>query len=129
MVAASVPADWVRPGIPTTVRATIRNPGDRRTLDLEVTHDGVGVATATVTLRADATHMYPFQVAFAEPREGMVAVNGVRASALTVSATDDTPTDVAGTAGDGGGLPGFVVVLAAAGWLGYRGLRRGGRLP
>jgi hypothetical protein len=76
VVAASVPADWVRPGIPTTVRATIRNPGDRRTVDLEVTHDGVGVATATVTLRPQATYVYDFQVVFSESRNGPVAVEG-----------------------------------------------------
>jgi len=127
VVDASVPADWVRPGIQTTIRATIRNPGpERRTIDLEVTHDDVEVATATVTLRANATRVYAFQVVFSEPRKGQVAVNGVRASSLTVSATDDTPTGVAGTTGDGGSLPGFVVLFAAVVWVGYLGLRRDG---
>jgi hypothetical protein len=126
---AAVPADWVRAGRQTTVRTTIRNPGDRRSVDLQVTHDGQAVASQTVTLRANTTEVYEVRVEFSEPRDGTVAVAGVAAGDLTVAPpSEPSPSGASRTAEDGGtgAASGLFVALLAATLVGLA--RRRGRL-
>jgi hypothetical protein len=83
VIDAVVPADVVRPGVETTVRATVENPNDRELSGtLNVTIDGERVAQKEVSLgpgeRTEVT------IAF-EAQEGTVAVNGVEAGDLRVS--------------------------------------------
>ena len=122
VVDGAVPADWLRAGRSTTVRASIRNPGDLRTVRFQVTHDGARVSTHAVTLRPNSRAVYDLEVAFSEPVNGQVAVDGVVVGELTVAAASE-PTSTPSEMGSSGGAgPAVVVVvsLALAMWLGAR---------
>lgn len=126
VVDGAVPADWLRVGRSTTVRVSVRNPGDQRTVQFEVTHDGAMVSTHAVTLRPNSEAVYELEVAFSEPVNGQVAVDGVVVGELTVAAASEPTSTGSETGSSGGSGPAVVLVvsLALAVWLGAR--RRSG---
>lgn len=112
VIDAVVPADVVRPGVETTVRATVENPNDRE-MDgrLNVTIDGEQVAQQEVSLgpgeRTEVT--IPF-----EAQEGTVAVNGVEAGDLRVSEeVDDEQPNEADPSERAGMDLGYLLLAAA----------------
>jgi len=83
VVAATVPADWVRHGYETTVRATVVNEGNSSGVrKLTVTVDGHPVASETVALGPDERRVVAIEF---EPTSGTVAVEGVSAGRIEVS--------------------------------------------
>lgn len=118
IVAATVPADWVRNGSTTTVRVTVQNTVNRTaTRTLTVTVDGEAVASSAITLqpreRTEVT--IPF-----DATSGTIAVDGVDAGRIQLR--EGTPRSAAGSASDDGlGLlsqlasVGLIVLALAAG--------------
>ena len=110
IVESSVPADQVRVGYETTLRATVENPGDRpATRTVTVTMHGEPVGEREVSLRPGENATV--QITF-EPREsGTVSLEGNEVGSITLfgdtndrTTTTDTETDE--------GVPGFGVVTA-----------------
>ena len=100
------------------MRVTVRNPGDSRPFEVEVTHDGAVVSTFTVTVAADETAEVELSVVFDEPRTGPVTVSGTEAGELTVASEDEpSPTPGPGTDGDGGLGPASLLLVALLGVL------------
>jgi hypothetical protein len=117
VIDAVLPADAVRPGVETNVRATVENPNDRPVNGtLVVTIDDEPVREVDVSLEAgERTEVsIPF-----EAQEGTVAVNGVEAGQLNIrddigsgnEADEEGPTERAGLRF--GILAAIVVVLGA----------------
>lgn len=91
VVGASVPADWVRQGFHTTVRATVVNTADERaTRALTVTIDGRPVANTTLTLQPNERDTVPIEF---DAADGTVAVEGVEAGRIDVSGNRENVTD------------------------------------
>lgn len=83
VVGATIPADWVKQGYATTVRATVVNTANRTaTRSLTVTVDDQPVANQTVTLQPNERDVVTIQF---EAVGGTVAVEGVEAGRIEVS--------------------------------------------
>ncbi|AGB30266.1 hypothetical protein C488_05152 [Natrinema pellirubrum DSM 15624] len=82
---ATIDDATITAGETADVRATVRNPSDRRierTLELSV--DGIVVDTRTVSIPANGERTVTFQRAFDEPGTYAIAVSGVDAGTVTV---------------------------------------------
>jgi len=115
VVSATVPADWVREGFDTTVRATVVNRLDRRAnRTLAVTVDDERVGNETVTLQPNQREEVSIEF---EAASGTVAVEGVDAGRIEVRETrtpvGTTTTDTPGGTGAGFGLVLTILVVAA----------------
>jgi len=117
VVEATVPADWVRSGHVTTVKATVVNTGNRRTSrTLRATVDDRPVGIETVDLLAHESEVVEIEAEIpVETSGGTVAVGGVEAGRITVGGSPGevrtVVDDPAGNAGWGIGLG--IPVLAA----------------
>lgn len=101
---ATAPADWIKKGYETTVRATVVNTANRTAnRTLVVTVDGQPVATETVTLRPKERDVVVIEF---EAVDGTVSVAGVDAGRIAVS----TRTSDVGTGTD---------TPAKDAWLGF----------
>jgi hypothetical protein len=127
VVSATVPADWVREGFDTTVRATVVNRVDRRAnRTLAVTVDDRRVGNKTVTLPPNQREVVSIEF---DAASGTVAVEGVDAGRIEVRETQTpggpTSTDTPGGTGSGFGLVLTVFVVAlVAGRAAVRASRR-----
>lgn len=85
---ATVPADWVKKGYETTVKATVVNTANRTAnRTLTVTVDDQPVATETVTLEPNERNEVALEF---DAVDGTVAVEGVDAGRISVSEGDGT---------------------------------------
>ena len=83
VVEATLPADWVREGFETVVRARVENTADRtatRTLSVRV--DGTPVGNETVTLEPNESAVVTVEF---EAVAGTVSVEGIEAGRIEVS--------------------------------------------
>lgn len=83
---ATIDDTTITAGETATVRATVRNPSDRRierTLELSV--DGIVVDTRTVSIPAGGERTVTFRRSFDEPGTHAIAVSGVDAGTVTVA--------------------------------------------
>lgn len=118
VVEATAPADWVREGSETTVRATVVNTANRTiNRTLTVTVDEQPVANETVTLQPNERGVVTVEF---EAVSGIVAVEGVDAGRIDVSGTrGEVRTDTADTTENtGAGFEiGLGVLFVVAGTL------------
>jgi hypothetical protein len=106
----TAPADWIKRGYETTVRATVVNTANRTAnRTLMVTVDGQLVATETVTLGPNERDVVAIEF---EAVSGTVTVEGVEAGRISVSTgSGDVRTETDVTKEDAG--PGFGFGIAA----------------
>ncbi|MFO8115954.1 MAG: CARDB domain-containing protein, partial [Halorubrum sp.] len=116
IVDSDVPADQVRVGYETTLRATVENPGDRpANRTLTVTMDGEQLAERDVSL--DPGESATVQIAFEPVDGGTVSLNGTEAGSISLFGGDEGATDT-GTqteeSAPGFGLTAAVLALLVA---------------
>jgi len=110
IVETAGPADRVRVGYETTLRATVVNPGDRpATRNLTVSMNGEPVAEREVTV--DPNQNTTVRIEFEPPESGPVSLEGTEVGDVTLFDADDGNTTAADAETDED-VPGFGVVAA-----------------
>ena len=109
VVESVVPADQVRVGHETALRATVENPGDRPTTrNLTVSMNGESVAEREVAL--DPGENATVQIRFRPRESGTVSLEGNEVGAITLFDDDDGATSTDAETNED--IPGFGVIVA-----------------
>jgi hypothetical protein len=112
IVESGVPADWVRVGYETTLRATVENPGDRSAnRTLTVTMDGDQLAEREVSLGPGETATV--RIEFEPVDEGTVSLNGTEVGSVSFFGDAEGPPDAETGRVTETSAPGFGLTAAA----------------